>query len=160
MNNTSSQNQSVVMRRKMSRNLNGSMPPYHPSLGKAFSNSANKFGLGNIVNEFYPDDVGMPIVPDPGKSGYPPQPHLERNLNFIDYTDLRASDFGIIPAFQSANLPVLIGVGLIYVASGAPGYRPVVRQAKKIIRKPEKYVRTAAMATGVAILVAYGQAYR
>ena len=43
MNNTSSQNQSVVMRRKMGRSLNGSMPPYHPSLGKAFSRSANRF---------------------------------------------------------------------------------------------------------------------
>lgn len=160
MNNTSSQNQSVVMRRKMGSSLNGSMPPYHPSLGKAFSNSANKFGFGNVVNEFYPEDVGMPIVPAPGESGYPRQPHLEDNLNFIDYTDLRASDFGIIPAFESANLPVLIGAGLIYVASGAPGYRPVVKQAKKIIRKPEKYVRTAAMFSGLAILLAYGQAYR
>ena len=60
-----------------------------------------------MVNEFYPEDVGMPIVLH--RVGYPRQPHLEDNLNFIDYTDLRASDFGIIPAFESANLPVLIG---------------------------------------------------
>jgi len=161
MHNTSSQNQSMVMRRRMASHLNGSMPPYHPSLGKAFSGSANRFNLGNIVNEFYADGVVEPIVPAPGKSGYLRQPHLEDNYNFIDYTDMRASDFeGLLPSFEKANLPVLIGAGLIYVGSGAPGYKAVVKQAKKIINKPEKYVRTAAMASGLAILVAYGQLYR
>lgn len=161
MNNTSSQNQSVVMRRKMGRSLNGSMPPYHPSLGKAFSRSANRFGLGNIVDEFYADGVVEPIVPSADKSGFLPQPHLEDKYNFIDYTDMRAGDFqGLLPSFQSANIPVLIGAAMIYVGAGAPGYKPVVRQAKKIIAKPEKYIRTAAMASGLAILVAYGQLYR
>lgn len=145
----------------MGGNLNGSMPPYHPSLGKAFSGSPNKFGLGNIVNEFYADGVVEPIVPAPGKSGFLPRPHLEDNYNFIDYTDMRAGDFqGLFPSFQGANLPVLIGAAMIYVGAGAPGYKPVVKQAKKIIDKPEKYVRTAAMASGLAILVAYGQLYR
>lgn len=160
MNNTASQNQSVVMRRKMGKNLNGSMAPYHPSLGKAFSNSANRFGLGNIVNEFYIDEAN-PGVPEVGKSGFLPQPHLEDNYNFIDYTDMRAGDFqGLLPSFQSANLPVLIGAAMIYVGAGAPGYKPVLKQAKKIISKPEKYLRTASMASGLAILVAYGQLYR
>lgn len=149
------------MRRKMGRSLNGSMPPYHPSLGKAFSRSANRFNLGNIVNEFYADGVVEPIVPSVDKSGFLPQPHLEDKYNFIDYTDMRAGDFqGLLPSFQSANLPVLIGAAMIYVGAGAPGYKPVVKQAKKIIAKPEKYIRTAAMASGLAILVAYGQAYR
>ena len=161
MNNTSSQNQSVVMRRKMGRSLSGSMPPYHPSLGKAFSRSANRFGLGNIVDEFYTDGVVEPGVPSAGKSAFLPQPHLEDKYNFIDYTDMRAGDFqGLLPSFQSANLPVLIGAAMIYVGAGAPGYKPVVKQAKKIIAKPEKYIRTAAMASGLAILVAYGQLYR
>jgi len=161
MNNTSSQNQSVVMRRKMGRSLNGSMPPYHPSLGKAFSRSANRFGLGNIVDEFYADGVVEPIVPSADKSGFLRQPHLEDKYNFIDYTDMRAGDFqGLIPSFQGANLPVLVGAAMIYVGAGAPGYKPVVKQAKKIISKPEKYIRTAAMASGLAILVAYGQLYR
>ena len=74
---------------------------------------------------------------------------------------MRAGDFqGLLPSFQSANLPVLIGAAMIYVGAGAPGYKPVVKQAKKIIAKPEKYIRTAAMASGLAILVAYGQLYR
>lgn len=161
MNNTSSQNQSVVMRRRMGANANGSMPPYHPSLGKAFSRSANRFGLGNIVDEFYADGVVEPMVPSADKSGFLRQPHLEDKYNFIDYTDMRAGDFqGLIPSFQSANLPVLVGAAMIYVGAGAPGYKPVVKQAKKIISKPEKYIRTAAMASGLAILVAYGQVYR
>ncbi|MDA8837839.1 hypothetical protein N9N26_01080 [Candidatus Poseidoniales archaeon] len=160
MNNTSSQNQSVVMRRKMGNSANGSMPPYNPSLGKAFSSSANRFGLGNVVDEYYTGDA-KPIVPSADKSGFLPQPHLEDKYNFIDYTDIRAGDFqGLIPSFQSANLPVLIGAALIYVGAGAPGYKPVIRQAKRIIQKPEKYVRTASMASGLAVLIAYGQLYR
>jgi hypothetical protein len=160
MNNTSSQNQSVVMRRKMGKSVNGSMPPYNPSLGKAFSSSANRFGLGDIVNQYYTGDA-KPIVPSVDKSGFVRQPHLEDKYNFIDYTDIRAGDFqGLIPSFQSANLPVLIGAAMIYVGAGAPGYKPVIKQAKKIISKPEKYVRTASMASGLAILIAFGQLYR
>jgi len=148
MNNTSSQNQSVMMRRNMSSSSNGSMPPYHPSLGKAFTATANR--LGSIV----------PVSPPETKHPYLPTPQLDDNYNFIDYSNIRKGDLGFINIgpVDNLNVPALVAFGLIYVGSGMPGYKAVVRQAKKIIAKPEKYIRTTAMVSGLAILLAYGQA--
>jgi hypothetical protein len=159
MNNTSSQNQSVMMRRRMGAKSNGSMPPYNPSLGKAFSSTPNR--LGNIVPQFFPPDLDAgPGVPTPTKHPFLPTPHLDDKYNFIDYSKIRKGDLGFINLgpVDNLNVPALVAFGLIYVGSGAPGYKAVVRQAKKIIAKPEKYIRTTAMVSGLAILFAYGQA--
>ena len=54
--NAASRNQARAVMKSIGSRPNGSMAPYHPTLGKAFSAQPNR--LGDIVNEFY-TDVGF-----------------------------------------------------------------------------------------------------
>jgi|TARA_B100000287_G_scaffold435456_1_gene503840 hypothetical protein len=156
--NAASRNQARAVMKSIGSRPNGSMAPYHPTLGKAFSAQPNR--LGDIVNEFYTDGTTAPMVPDEGGSMFYPPPHPNDKYNTIDYSNITKADLGLgfLPAFESINTPALIGLGLVFVGAGFPGYKFVVRQAKKVIDKPEKYIRNTAMVSGLAVLVAFGQA--
>lgn len=156
--NAASRNQARAVMKAMGSSPNGSMKPYHPTLGKAFSAQADR--LGNIVDEFYTDGTTAPMVPEEGGSMFYPAPQPNDKYNTIDYSNITKADLGLgfIPSLQSINAPAAIGLGLIFVGAGFPGYKFFVKQARKVIDKPEKYVRNTAMISGLAILVGMGQA--
>jgi hypothetical protein len=177
--NAASRNQARAVMKAIGSSPNGSMKPYHPTLGKAFSAQADRLGnlghcncsvptcpsckskgLGNIVVEFYTDGTTAPMVPQSGGSMFYPAPQPNDKYNTIDYSNITKADLGLgfIPSLQSINGPAAIGLGLIFVGAGFPGYKFFVRQARKVIDKPEKYVRNTAMISGLAILVGMGQA--
>ena len=156
--NAASRNQARAVMRAMGSAPNGSMKPYHPTLGKAFSRRPDR--LGNIVDEFYTDGTTAPMVPNEGGSMFYPAPQPNDKYNTIDYSNITKADLGLglLPAFESINGPAAIGIGLIFVGAGFPGYKFVVKQARKVIDKPEKYIRNTAMISGLAILIGMGQA--
>lgn len=156
--NAASRNQARAVMKAIGSSPNGSMKPYHPSLGQAFSATPNR--LGDIVSEFYTDGTTAPMVPEEGGSMFYPAPNGNDKYNTIDYSNITKADLGLgfLPAFESINAPAAIGLGLIFVGAGFPGYKFFVRQARKVIDKPEKYVRNTAMISGLAILVGMGQA--
>lgn len=156
--NAASRNQAMATMRAFGSLPNGSMSPYNPTLGKAFSNAPNR--LGDIVDEFYTDGTTIPPQPEQGGSMFYPPPQPTDKYNTIDYSNITKADLGLglIPSIEGINMPVILGASLIWVGSGFPGYKYVTRQVRKIIDKPEQYVRTTAMVSGLAILIAFGQA--
>ena len=156
--NAASRNQARAVMKSIGSRPNGSMAPYHPTLGKAFSASPDR--MSDIVDEFYTDGTTAPMTPPEGGAMFYPPPHPNDKYNTIDYSNITKADLGLgfIPAFESLNTPALVGLGLIFVGAGFPGYKFVTKQVRKVIDKPEKYIRNTAMISGIAILIGMGQA--
>ena len=113
--NAASRNQARAVMKSIGSMPNGSMAPYHPSLGAAFSATPNR--LGNIVDEFYTDGTTAPMVPDEGGSMFYPPPHPKDKYNTIDYSNITKADLGLgfLPALESINTPAVIGLSLIHI---------------------------------------------
>ncbi len=156
--NAASRNQARAVMKSIGSRPNGSMAPYHPTLGKALSATPDR--MSDIVDEFYTDGTTAPMTPPEGGAMFYPPPHPNDKYNTIDYSNITKADLGLgfIPALESVNTPAMVGLGLIFVGAGFPGYKFVTRQVKKVIDKPEKYIRNTAMISGLAILIGMGQA--
>ena len=156
--NAASRNQARAVMKSIGSKPNGTMKPYHPSLGKAFSATPNR--MSDVVDEFYTDGTTAPERPiEGGDMFYPPLIPNDK-YNTIDYSNITQADLGLgALALESINTPAVIGLGLVFVGAGFPGYKFVTKQVPKVIDKPEKYVRNTAMISGLAILLAMGQAW-
>ena len=155
--NAASRNQARAVMKSIGSLPNGSMKPYHPTLGKAFSSTPNR--LGDIVDEFYTDGTTAPLTPPEGGEMFYPPLNPNDKYNTIDYSNITKADLGLGAfALESINTPAMIGLALIFVGAGFPGYKYVTKQVQKVIDKPEKYVRNTAIISGLAILVAGGGA--
>lgn len=156
--NAASRNQARAVMKSIGSRPNGSMTPYHPSLGKAFSAAPDR--MGDVVDEFYTDGTTAPERPIEGGDMFYPPLNPNDKYNTIDYSNITKADLGLgfIPAFDTINVPAVVGLSLVFVAAGFPGYKFATKQIRKVIDKPEGYIRKTALVSGMAILIAYGQA--
>ena len=156
--NAASRNQARAVMKSIGSKPNGTMAPYHPSLGKAFSAAPDR--MSDIVDEFYTDGTTAPQRPVEGGDMFYPPLNPEDKYNTIDYSNITQADLGLgfIPAFEGVNTSALVGMGLLFAATGFPGAIFVRKQVQKVIDKPEPYVRKTLAVSGLAILLAFGQA--
>ena len=155
--NAASRNQARAVMKSIGSMPNGSMNPYHPSLGKAFSAAPDR--MSDIVDEFYTDGTTAPQRPIEGGDMFYPPLNPNDKYNTIDYSNITQADLGLgALAFESINTPAIVGLGLLWGATGFPGAKAVRKQVQKVIDKPESYVRKTLAVSGLAILVAFGQA--
>lgn len=143
-----SQSQRNVVRRAYGSTMNGSMAPYHLSLGSAFSNTPNRFqSMGSVVagdKQRILSGIGQsPLMVDTATdysnlSG--PAQHVLRGHNL--------SKLGT----SGINLLTITGALVLFAGLGFPFASFVIEKGREIIDKPKPVVQGMAIVTGTIML--------
>jgi len=143
-----SQTQRNLTKRRFASSVNGSQRPYHPSLGHAFSSTANRFpSFGMVVSgdaERVSAETGTKEqVVDTGLnyeylSG--PSQHVLRQYHVADLSS------------TGYNLAFIAGVGLIFAGLQFPFFDAVTDKIKEVIRRPRPVAEGVALVAGTFLV--------
>jgi hypothetical protein len=144
-----SQTQRNVVKRAYGSTMNGSMQPYHLSLGSAFSNTPDRFpSMGMVVagdQQRILSGIGQaPMAVNTGAnySGLSgPAQHVLR-----DHHVAKLGTGGI-------SLMLVGGVVILLAGLDWPFARPIIEKAKQIIDQPKHVLQGIAIVTGTGMIV-------
>ena len=143
-----SQTQRYTIKRAYASTMNGSMPPYHPSVGRDFSGTANRH-----------QSFGMVVAGDASRvsSDLGPKPVvLDTGLDFSDLDGVNANMYrslamGAVNTSATVNLGVVVGVALVFAGLDFPLARPIYQKAKEIFQRPKPLIQAGLIATGAML---------
>ena len=143
-----SQTQRNLVKRAYGSTMNGSLAPYHLSLGTAFSNTPDRFpSVGTVVQgdkDRITAEMGeQDVMVDTG----------------LDYTNLSGSAQRVMRSQHLAglstsgvNLMLVGGALLIFAGLDFPFARPIIDKAKEIFNQPKPLLQGAAVVGGAAMV--------
>ena len=144
-----SQSQRNVVKRAYGSTINGSMKPYHLSLGNAFSNTPDRF-----------PSMGMVVAGDQQRilSGIGQAPvHVNTGAN---YSGLSGPAQHVLRSHSVAKLgtggiSLMVVGGVIILLAGLqwPFARPLIEKAREIIDQPKSVLEGLAIVAGTGMIV-------
>ena len=143
-----SQTQRNLTKRRFASSVNGSQRPYHPSLGQAFSSTANRFpSFGMVVS----GDAER-VAAETGTKA----PVVDTGLN---YEYLSGPSQHVLRKYHVAglssdgyNIAFIAGVGLIFAGLQFPFFDVVTDKIKDVIRRPRPVAEALALGAGTFLV--------
>ena len=143
-----SQTQRNLTKRNFASSMNGSQPPYHPSLGQAFSNTPNKF-----------PSFGMVVAGDHARISAETgtkEPVVDTGL---EYESLSGPSQHVLRAYHvdglsngGYNLAFIAGAALIFAGLDFPFFDTIVDKIKGVIERPKPFAQALALGGGTFLV--------